>query len=142
MTDFRLDLELRRGSDHVTSLPLCDVRLKNDARWHWLLLVPRRTGVKDLSDLADSDYGLLTQEVRKADFILSEIAKPEKRNVAMIGNVVAQMHIHVIGRNSSDAGWPSPVWCLGPGTPREAGEQAAWVTAYREMFADRGGAEG
>ena len=108
---FALDSRLETGSVPVIDWPLCHVRLKDDARVHWLLLMPRRTGVVELTDLASVDYDQLCAEVLAATKLLREIAKPDKTNVATLGNVVAQMHVHVIARFRSDPAWPDPVWC-------------------------------
>ncbi|MEZ5825133.1 MAG: HIT family protein [Geminicoccaceae bacterium] len=131
MNPFSIDPRLLDGSDALLDWPLCHVRLKDDARWHWLLLVPRIHGLRDYGDLDDASHARLMRETREADRLLAEIARPFKRNVAMIGNVVAQMHIHVVGRNEDDAAWPQPVWCAGPGAPRAPDEQQRLCEEYR-----------
>ena len=114
-TGFLLDPRLEASSVPVVDWPLCHVRLKDDARFHWLLLVPRRAGAVELTDLEASDYDQLCAETLAATRLVREIAKPDKTNVATLGNVVAQMHVHVIGRFRSDPAWPDPVWCHGSG---------------------------
>lgn len=114
-TGFTLDQRLAQSSVAVADWPLCSIRLKDDARFHWLLLVPRRAGVVELTDLPEAAYDQLCAEMLAATRLVQEIARPDKVNVATLGNVVAQMHVHVIGRFHSDPAWPDPVWCHGAG---------------------------
>jgi diadenosine tetraphosphate (Ap4A) HIT family hydrolase len=114
-TEFVLDPRLEESSVPVAEWPLCTIRLKDDARFQWLLLVPRRAGVTELTDLAEADYDQLCAEMLASTRLVREVAQPDKVNVATLGNVVAQMHVHVIGRFRSDPAWPDPVWCHGPG---------------------------
>ena len=132
MSEFAIDRRLLDGSDALLDWPLSHVRLKDDARWHWLLLIPRIDGLRDYGDLDAAQFMRLMCEIREADRVLAGIARPHKRNVAMIGNVVAQMHIHVVGREEGDAAWPQPVWCAGPGEPRPAGERDRLCETYRD----------
>jgi diadenosine tetraphosphate (Ap4A) HIT family hydrolase len=112
---FALDARIEETSVPVVDWPLCHVRLKDDARFHWLLLLPRRTAVVELTDLDSADYDQLCAEILAATRLVREIAKPDKTNVATLGNVVAQMHVHVVARFRSDPAWPDPVWCHGAG---------------------------
>ena len=112
---FDLDPRLEETSVPAADWPLCQIRLKDDARFHWLLLVPRRAGVVELTDLDEADYAKLNAEILAAVRLVQEVARPDKVNVAALGNMVAQMHVHVIARFSSDAAWPDPVWCHGAG---------------------------
>ncbi|MEK0082225.1 HIT family protein [Benzoatithermus flavus] len=116
MTDsFMLDPRLEATSVPVADWPLSQLRLKDDARFHWLLLVPRRPGVAELTDLDEDAYAQLAAEVLAATRVVQAVARPDKVNVAMLGNVVRQMHVHVVGRFQSDAAWPDPIWCKGAG---------------------------
>lgn len=108
-----LDERLEAGSIEVVDWPLSQLRLKDDARFHWLLLVPRRVGAVELTDLEPADYAMLMAEVDAASRLVQAIAKPDKVNVAALGNVVAQLHVHVIARWRSDPAWPDPVWSHG-----------------------------
>src|SRR3712207_5569244 len=94
---FALDSRLAAATQPVGDLALSSVLLQNDSRFPWLVLVPRREGVVELTDLSDEDYRLLTDEIRLATRVMLELAKPDKVNVAAIGNVVPQMHVHVVG---------------------------------------------
>ena len=114
-TEFVLDPRLEESSVRVADWPLAQLRLKDDARFHWLLLIPRRAGVAELTDLDEADYGQLCAEILAATRLVQEVARPDKTNVATLGNVVPQMHVHVIARFRSDPAWPDPVWCHGGG---------------------------
>lgn len=119
---FTLDPRIEDSCVPVAEWPLCRLLLKDDARFHWLLLVPRRAGVVEFTDLAPEDYAQLNAEILAATRLLQRVVQPDKVNVAMLGNVVPQMHVHVIGRFRSDLAWPDPVWChgAGPGYPPHA----------------------
>lgn len=113
--DFALDPRLEAESVAVVDWPLCTLRLKDDARFHWLLLVPRRIGLVELTDLDADAYAQLTAEILATVRLVQEIARPDKVNVATLGNMVPQLHLHIIARHASDAAWPDPVWCHGQG---------------------------
>lgn len=112
---FVLDPRIESSTAEVATWPLCSLRLKDDARFHWLLLMPRRPDVTEFTDLSAEDYDQLSTEILAATKVVQEVARPDKINVAMIGNLVPQMHIHVLGRFTSDAAWPGPVWSAGQG---------------------------
>jgi diadenosine tetraphosphate (Ap4A) HIT family hydrolase len=112
---YRLDPRLDESTVPVGNWPLAELRLKDDARFHWLLLVPRRPGIVELTDLAPADYDQLTAEILAATRLVQQIARPDKVNVATLGNLVPQLHVHVIARFASDPAWPDPVWCHGAG---------------------------
>lgn len=115
---FRSDPAFDVGSVEVADWPLCQVRLQNDARFPWLILIPRRTGLTELDQLEPSDLNLLMSEVLRAGDAVRALGRMidrpvEKLNVAALGNVTAQLHLHVIGRRSDDPVWPDPVWGRG-----------------------------
>jgi diadenosine tetraphosphate (Ap4A) HIT family hydrolase len=107
---FTLDSRLAADTVPVGDLPLCTILLMNDARFPWLILVPRREGVSEVTDLSDEDARALMDEIRIATRVMLNLAKPDKVNVGALGNVVSQLHVHVVGRFLSDPAWPSPVW--------------------------------
>jgi diadenosine tetraphosphate (Ap4A) HIT family hydrolase len=109
-----LDPQIERDSVAVGDLPLCQVRLMNDANYPWLLLVPRRRNVIEITDLQETDRAQLMREVAQAVSALKAESACHKINVAAIGNVVAQLHVHVVARFRTDAAWPKPVWGLLP----------------------------
>lgn len=109
---FKLDPKLEEDTWFVCDLHLCSVRLSRNATWPWLILVPRRDGVYDLTDLSEADQGELMREIDKVTKVLKAMTTPDKMNIASIGNVVRQLHIHIVARRIGDAGWPTPVWGL------------------------------
>lgn len=130
--DFVLDPRLSAGSDPVVEWPLSHVRLKADRRFPWLLVVPRRPGIVEITDLEAADYMQLCGEIRAATRMLVALARPGKTNVATLGNSVAQLHVHIIGRWPGDAAWPGPVWCIPEGAPPAEAEHMAKLVRYRD----------
>lgn len=109
-----LDPRLAADTFAVVTLTLCDVRLMDDARYPWLVLVPRRVGAVEVLDLGDTDRTALWVEVEHCARVLRDLHRPDKLNVAALGNVVAQLHVHVIARFEGDDAWPRPVWGVHP----------------------------
>jgi diadenosine tetraphosphate (Ap4A) HIT family hydrolase len=114
---FVLDPRLQADTRHVASLMLCDVLLMNDARFPWLVLVPRRVGMVEICDLPADEHAVLWQEVNQVSGALRSIASFEKLNLGALGNIVRQLHVHVVGRREGDAAWPGPVWGSGRAEP-------------------------
>ncbi len=117
--EFELDQELAAASSFVTDWPLSRVLLMNDARFPWLVLVPRRSGAREIFDLSEEDRLTLSREYCRAGVRLKALTKAWKINIAALGNVVAQLHVHVIARDQDDPVWPSPVWSRGYAVPYE-----------------------
>jgi diadenosine tetraphosphate (Ap4A) HIT family hydrolase len=136
---FALDPRLLADTVPVTALRLCDVLLMNDARYPWLVLVPRQPGLVEISDLAADDQVQLWREVNQAADALRHVAPFEKLNIGALGNIVRQLHVHVVGRNAGDAAWPGPVWGQGRATPRDAADARALVDALRRHWPDGDG---
>ena len=116
---FRLAARLEADSFFLTDWPLCQVRLLDDARFPWLILVPRRAGLEEWTDLGAEDSTALANEIGMAGRTLAAMFKPTKLNVGALGNIVRQMHVHVIARFDTDAAWPGPVWGQGARVPYE-----------------------
>ena len=114
MTGFVLDAKLDADTIEVTTLSLCLVRLMNDRRFPWVILVPARPDVSEIIDLAAADRARLIEEVALVSTVMRELFRPTKLNVGALGNVVAQLHVHVIARFASDAVWPGPAWGTTP----------------------------
>lgn len=114
---FTLDARLEADSTLVTVTGLCQLRLMNDARWPWLLLVPQRHGVSEIFDLTPLDQTVLTFETALAGKALKQVTDCEKINVAALGNQVPQLHVHVVARFTDDPAWPGPVWGVAGGKP-------------------------
>lgn len=133
MAAFELDPRLAGDSLPVIDLQLCSLRLMNDRRFPWLLLVPRRAACVELLDLAAQDQDQLWREILSVSQALKQILNPDKLNVAALGNQVAQLHVHVIARYRQDAAWPGPVWGVGQATPW-AEEAAGLMAALRQAL--------
>jgi diadenosine tetraphosphate (Ap4A) HIT family hydrolase len=132
---FVLDPRLDADTLVVGDLGLCSVRLMNDARFPWLILVPRRPDLSEFTDLAPEDATRLMDEIRIATGVMLELAKPDKVNVGALGNIVAQLHIHVVGRFRSDPAWPGPVWGSGAAMPYPPHAAASLVDRAAALFA-------
>lgn len=120
--DFAADPAFETGSVFATDWPLCQVRLQDDARFPWLILIPKRPGAVELDDLDAQDRRRLMEEAVRAGDIVRRLGRAagrpvDKLNVAAIGNVTAQLHVHVVGRRRDDGIWPDPVWGRGPAAP-------------------------
>ena len=113
---FALDDRLARDGLVIGDLALCRVLLMNDARWPWLILVPRREGLVELIDLEPADQTQLMDEAGRAARFLKSQARADKINVGALGNIVRQLHLHVVARVIGDPAWPGPVWGYGVAT--------------------------
>lgn len=114
---FTLHPQLEKDTVEVAVWPLCRVLLMNDSTYPWLILVPQRPDLREMHDLPPPDRNRLMQEMALASSLLQAATGAEKMNVATLGNMVPQLHVHVIARFSSDAAWPRPVWGVVPATP-------------------------
>jgi len=110
MTTFVLHPQLEKDSELVTELLLCSVRLINDANYPWLILVPQVADICDVIDLSDVQQQTLWQESALVSRALKHLFTPDKLNVAALGNMVPQLHLHHIVRFQSDVSWPKPIW--------------------------------
>lgn len=135
MAGFALDPRLAADTIPVGDLALCAVLLLDDARFPWLVLVPRRPDLAEITDLDGEDAALLVRELRLATRVMLDLAKPDKVNVGALGNVVAQLHWHVVGRFRSDPAWPGPVWGHGARRPYPPHAAAALVERAQALFA-------
>jgi diadenosine tetraphosphate (Ap4A) HIT family hydrolase len=131
---FRLHPQLAQDTTPVGDLALSRVLLMNDANYPWLILVPRRAGAVEIVDLAEDEQILLTQEIARASHALKAVAACDKLNVAAIGNVVPQLHVHVVARRRDDPAWPKPVWGAMPASPYEPAVRDALMMRLREAF--------
>lgn len=134
MADFALDPMLAGDTVPLEEWALCRVRLMNDAQYPWLILVPARPGLRDFHDLAPADLALATAEIARASKALQAAFDPVKINVAALGNMVPQLHIHVIARFTDDAAWPKPVWGVRPAEPYDEAALAARLGDLRGAF--------
>jgi len=125
---FVLDPRLQASTLAVGDLGLSRLLLMNDARFSWLILVPRRAGIVEIVDLEARDRALLMEEIALVAHWLRQRAGVDKINVGALGNIVAQLHVHVVARRIGDAAWPGPVWGVGTVQPYGAAE-ARWLIA-------------
>lgn len=131
---FKADPAFEAGSVVVCDWPLCEVRLQDDARFPWLILIPRRTGLYELEDLSGAERAALMDEVVRAGEVVRMLGEAagqpvQKLNVAALGNVTAQLHVHIVGRRHDDGLWPDPVW--GRGTARPYGPNGLQAAVSR-----------
>ncbi|MBC7950808.1 MAG: HIT domain-containing protein [Rhodospirillaceae bacterium] len=131
------DLHERLVADtvHIIDWPLCSILLMNDSTYPWVVLVPRRHGVVEIHELDKDDRETLMEEIAEASQRLQNTTKAHKINVAALGNVVPQLHVHVIGRFATDAAWPRPVWGVVPAQPFAPAALMAEVARMAQVFA-------
>jgi diadenosine tetraphosphate (Ap4A) HIT family hydrolase len=122
----------RADTAFVCDLPLSRLLAMNDANFPWLILVPRRAGLSELFDLSGADAAALANELALVSRALKEATRCDKLNVAAIGNVVPQLHIHIVARGRDDALWPKPVWGAAPPRAYDPAGLEGFVTAIRE----------
>ena len=121
MPTFSLHPRLAADTHAIGDLPLCRVLLMDDGRYPWLVLVPRRPDLREITDLDAPERAALIEEVAAAARALEGATGAGKMNVGAIGNVVAQLHVHVVARFAGDEAWPAPVWSRGTPVPRDEG---------------------
>lgn len=131
MSDFELHPRLAADTLVVGELALSRVLLMNDPRFPWLVLVPRRPGLVEFLQLDAADCAVLTAEARRCGLALMELFKPNKLNIAALGNLVPQFHLHVVARFEDDARWPQPVWGAPPTAPYEPSAAVARLKGLR-----------
>jgi diadenosine tetraphosphate (Ap4A) HIT family hydrolase len=135
MSLFRLDARLEADTLEVGVTGLCQLRLMNDCRWPWLILVPMMPGASEMHDLPKQQQRRLAQEMMIAGAALKRATGCEKINTGALGNVVRQLHVHVVARSSGDPNWPGPVW--GFGQRRAYDDASALIAKIRgELGAD------
>jgi diadenosine tetraphosphate (Ap4A) HIT family hydrolase len=133
---FILDERLAQDALFIADLALSRVMLMNDTRYPWLILVPRRAGVTELTDLTIGDQATLLAEINRAAAAIGKIAAFDKLNIGMLGNVVSQLHVHIVGRRHGDDAWPGPVWGRGEPPPYPTDAATRHVDALRRHLGD------
>jgi diadenosine tetraphosphate (Ap4A) HIT family hydrolase len=129
--EWSLHPQLAKLTTVVGDLALSRLLLENDSNYPWLILVPRMAGISELIDLDPNEQVQLLSEIDAAAKALKSVATFEKLNIAALGNMVKQLHVHVIGRSPNDATWPKPVWGLAPPVPYEAAARDKLLGALR-----------
>ncbi|MDZ4365893.1 MAG: HIT family protein [Afipia sp.] len=125
---------LEKDTINIGDLPLSRVLVIKDANYPWLLLVPRRADVIEIIDLNEVEQAQLMTEINRVARVLKDITKPDKMNIAALGNVVPQLHVHIIARRTSDAAWPRPVWGVVPPLAHDPQEVEAFIAALRRKI--------
>ena len=131
---FILDTRLQEDTWLIGDFPLCRLLLSNDSNYPWFILVPRREGISELFQLDDADQPLMWAETTALAGVLKELFTADKMNVATLGNVVSQLHVHVIVRKRDDAAWPAPVWGKHPAKPYSDAQVEAIRARLRELL--------
>lgn len=131
---FILHEQLAKETFHLVNWPLCEVLLMNDANYPWLILVPRVLAVYELYQLDLAQQQQLLVEINAASKALL-CCQADKLNVAALGNVVSQLHVHIIARFKNDAAWPKPIWGVVPAKPYE--QLPAIITRYRSWLSEQ-----
>ncbi len=132
---FLLDARLAADTHLVGEMSLSQLLLMDDARFPWVIVVPRISGARELIDLDEADRRTLLTEVCEVGRALESLLRPDKLNIAALGNVVAQLHVHVIARYTGDAAWPQPVWGhAGKRVPYQDSECNARIAQLRSLL--------
>jgi diadenosine tetraphosphate (Ap4A) HIT family hydrolase len=134
---FELNPRLEQDSLFVGDFKLCMVRLMNDARYPWLILIPKREGITEAFQLDELDQQQLNHESLFVAKQLSVLVDADKMNIAALGNVVSQLHIHHVARYQSDEAWPAPVWGKGVAVPYGQTESEAVIQQLRLIFSEQ-----
>jgi diadenosine tetraphosphate (Ap4A) HIT family hydrolase len=129
-----LHARLKEDTIDIGDLPLCRVLVIKDANYPWLLLVPRRADIIEIIDLEEVEQAQLMTEVSRVARALKDVTKCDKLNIAALGNMVPQLHVHVIARRTSDAAWPRPVWGAVPPLSHDAEEVQVFISALRRKI--------
>ena len=133
-SDFELDTRLAADSVLVADGPLSQIRLMNDARFPWVVLVPRVAGASEWIDLSGDQQRLLLAEINQISRHLKQKPNVTKLNIGALGNIVRQLHVHLIGRFEGDAAWPGPVWGSGPAQRLDTNVLAERVEIWRQRL--------
>jgi diadenosine tetraphosphate (Ap4A) HIT family hydrolase len=133
MSDFAVDPVILSLTHHAVDWPLCRVFLYDDARYAWCMLVPRRPGAVEIADLAPEDQAQLMLEIVRLSNGVRGMQAVEKLNVGALGNMVPQLHVHVIGRRKGDPAWPGPAWGHSDPQRHDPAELAAKLALVRSF---------
>ena len=133
-SSWSLNPHLEKDTINIGDLPLSRVLVIKDANYPWLLLVPRRPDTVEIIDLSEVEQAQLMTEINRVARALKDIAKPDKLNIAALGNAVPQLHIHIIARRKTDAAWPRPVWGVVPALAHDPQEVENFIGAIRRKI--------
>ena len=131
---FELDPQLEKDTVLISDWHLCQVRLMNDSRYPWVILIPKVEGVSEIHELAEEQQQLLLGESMRLSKALDQLFSPHKLNIAALGNMVRQLHVHHIVRFENDASFPRPVWGVGEAVPYDAEALSETVNGLQIAF--------
>ncbi len=109
---YKIDKKFIKSSHHIIDLKLCSIRLHDNSKFPWVILIPKRNKITDMSDLNSKDQILLMKEIVYVSKVMKKLFKTTKLNIEKIGNIVPQLHIHIIARRKKDSSWPLSVWVV------------------------------
>ena len=109
---YRINKKFLKSSHHIAELKLCSIRLHDNSKFPWIILIPKRKNINDISDLNSKDQLLLMKEIVYSSKVMKKLFKTSKLNVEKVGNIVPQLHIHIIARYKKDSSWPLSVWVV------------------------------
>ena len=130
-SSWSLHPQLEQDTSGVGDLSLSRLLVNNDANYPWLLLVPRRPGAREIIDLDEKDQSQLMIEIVHTSRALKNVTACHKLNVAAIGNMVPQLHVHIVARQRDDPAWPKPVWGAVPARAYDLAEREGFIAALR-----------
>ena len=130
---FKLDRKFLKSSHHITDLKLCSIRLHDNSKFPWVILIPKRIKITDITDLNSKDQKLLMKELVYVSRLMKKLFKTSRLNVEKIGNLVPQLHIHVIARHKKDTSWPLSVWVV-KGKPYSKVALSEIINKIRKVF--------
>ena len=130
---FKIDKKFLKSSHHITELKLCSIRLHDNSKFPWVILIPKRIKITDITDLNSKDQILLMKELVYVSRLMKKLFKTSKLNVEKIGNLVPQLHIHVIARHKKDTSWPLSVWVV-KGKPYSKVALSEILNKIRKVF--------
>jgi diadenosine tetraphosphate (Ap4A) HIT family hydrolase len=129
-----LHAQLARDTVDIGDLPLCRVLVIRDANYPWLLLAPRRPAVVEIIDLDEVEQAQLMTETTRVARALKAVTECDKLNIAALGNLVPQLHVHIIARRTGDAAWPRPVWGVVPAVAHDPEQLEMFIAALRKKI--------
>ncbi len=134
MTQFQLHPQLASDTVPILELGLCTILLMNDQTYPWIVMVPRRPDLREMHDLSPGDQLLLMGEITQASKAVQRLFGADKMNVAALGNMVPQLHVHVIARFEHDPAWPGPIWGKVPAVAYPVNELETMAVKLKEVL--------
>ncbi|EEF78503.1 HIT domain-containing protein [Methylophaga thiooxydans] len=133
---YELHSQLAKDTIQIGQFELCDVLLMNDDRYPWVILVPRRVNVREIHQLSEAEQQQLLQESSFVSQAMTQLFSAHKMNVAALGNIVEQLHLHHVARFTSDIAWPKPVWGIGDAMPYSDVAANAMLSQLKRVLGD------